>query len=87
MDVAVTELRAHLAHWIDTARDGEDVVITDRGTPVAKIVGLESTSIIDELTEQGIISRSTKAIRPRAGERKRPRARGTVADLVSEQRR
>jgi prevent-host-death family protein len=43
VDVAVTELRAHLSRWIEAARDGNDIVITDRGTPVARIVALDST--------------------------------------------
>jgi prevent-host-death family protein len=87
MDVAVAELRANLAHWIDTARDGEDVVITDRGTPVARIVALEASSVIDDLTEQGVISRPISSVKPQAGQGKRPRPRSSVADLVSEQRR
>jgi len=87
MDVAVTELRAHLGRWIDAARDGNDVVITDRGTPVARIVALDSTSVIDRLTEQGIISRPTRASRPVAGDRPRPTPKRPVADIVSQQRR
>ena len=53
VDVAITELRAHLGRWIDAARDGNDVVITDRGMPVARIVALDSTSVLDRLTAQG----------------------------------
>ena len=87
MDVAVTELRAHLGQWIDAARDGNDVVITDRGTPVARIVALDSTPVIDRLTAQGIISRPTRASRPIAGGRSRPKPKRPVADIVSEQRR
>ena len=87
MDVAVSELRAHLGRWIDAARDGNDVVITDRGTPVARIVALDSTPIIDRLTAQGIISRPTRATRPIAGDRTRPTPKRPVADTVSEQRR
>jgi prevent-host-death family protein len=87
MDVAVTELRAHLGHWIDAAREGNDVVITDRGTPVARIVALDSTPVIDRLTEQGVISRPTRSNRPVAGDRYRPIPRRPVADIVSEQRR
>jgi len=87
MDIAVAELRANLAHWIDSARGGEDVVITDRGTPVARIVGIEASSVIEELARQGIIGRPSSSVRPRAGEQKRPRPRSSVADLVSEQRR
>ena len=87
MDVAVTELRANLGRWIEAARSGNDIVITDRGTPVARIVALDSTSVIDRLTAEGIISRPTRPTRPVAGERQRPTPTRTVADIVSEQRR
>lgn len=85
--MAVTELRANLAHWIDIARDGADVVITDRGTPVARIVALDSTPILDRLTAEGVIARPTRATRPVAGSRPRPKPKHPVADLVVEQRR
>jgi len=87
MDVAVTELRAHLGRWIDAARDGNDVVITDRGMPVARIVALDSTPVLDRLTAQGIISRPREPSRPIAGGRSRPTPKRPVAELVSEQRR
>lgn len=87
MDVAVTELRARLGHWIDVARDGTDIVITDRGTPVARMVGLDSTPLIDRLTAQGIISRPSRPTRPVAGDRPRPKPKRPVGDMISEQRR
>ncbi|CAN5561405.1 hypothetical protein BH23ACT6_BH23ACT6_25650 [soil metagenome] len=87
MDVAVTELRAHLGQWIDAVRAGNDVVITDRGRPVARIVALDSTAVIDRLTAQGIIGRPTRLTRPVAGDRPRPSPKRPVADIVSEQRR
>lgn len=86
MDVAVTELRAHLGQWIDAARDGNDVVITDRGTPVARIVALDSTPVLDRLTAEGVISRPARSSRPVAGGRSRPKPKRPVADIVSEQR-
>ena len=87
VDVAVTELRAHLGRWIDAARDGSDVVITDRGIPVARIVALDSAPVLDRLTAQGVISRPTLSARPIAGRRPRPIPKQPVADIVSEQRR
>lgn len=87
MDVTVTELRAHLAQWIDAARDGNDVVVTDRGTPVARIVALDATPVIDRLTAEGVISRPTRSTRPIAGDRSRPTPKRPVADIVGEQRR
>jgi prevent-host-death family protein len=87
MDVAVTDLRAHLSEWLDRARQGDDVVITDRGVPVARLVGLTATAALERLTAEGVISRPATARRPRASGRPRPRARRPVADLVSDQRR
>ena len=87
MDVAVTELRAHLGRWIEAAREGNDIIITDRGTPVARIVALDSTPVIDRLTAQGVISRPARSTRPVAGDRHRPTPKRPVADIVSEQRR
>jgi antitoxin (DNA-binding transcriptional repressor) of toxin-antitoxin stability system len=33
MDVAVTDLRAHLSEWLERARGGDEIVITDRSAP------------------------------------------------------
>lgn len=87
MDVAVSELRANLGRWIDAAREGTDIVITDRGNPVARIVALDSTPVIDRLTAEGVISRPTRSTRPVAGGRHRPTPKRSVADIISEQRR
>ena len=87
MDVAVTELRAHLGRWIEAAREGTDVVITDRGTPVARIVAIDAAPLIDRLIAEGIIGRPTSTTRPVAGGRGRPAPKRPVADIVSEQRR
>jgi prevent-host-death family protein len=86
MDVAVSELRAHLGDWLDRARQGEDVVVTDRGVPVVKLVAVAGIDTIERLTREGVI---TPASTPRVSARNMPRvrSRGSVSDLVSEQRR
>jgi prevent-host-death family protein len=86
MDVAVTELRAHLSHWLERVREGDEVVVTDRGVPVARILGLTTTSTLEQLTQQGVIGRPARRRRPTATGRARPRSRRPVADVVSEQR-
>ena len=87
MDVAVTELRASLSHWLDRVRDGDEVVVTERGVPVARILGVDATSMIESLTEQGVIARPVRGDRPPATGRYRPRPGRPVSELVSEQRR
>jgi len=87
MDVAVSELRAHLSDYLDRARAGDEVVITDRGVPVARLLGLTATATLERLAADGIIGRATAAARPRASGQSRPRPRRPVADQVSQQRR
>jgi prevent-host-death family protein len=87
MDVAVTDLRAHLSEWLERARGGDEVVITDRGMPVARLLGLASTGTLQRLAAEGVIGRATAARRPVASGRARPHSRRPVADIVSDQRR
>jgi len=87
MDVTTTAFRANLADWIDLARSGEEIVITERGAPVVRLVGLGTADTIERLTNEGLISRPKAPTRPRAAGRRRPRAHGSISDLVAEQRR
>ena len=84
--MAITELRARLSVWLDLVRHGEEVVITDRGLPVARLLGLESTATLERLTDEGVIARPESAQRPKAAGRTRPRPGRPIADIVSEQR-
>jgi prevent-host-death family protein len=86
VDVSVTELRAHLSDWLDRARAGAEVVITDRGIPVARLAALDSAGTLERLTAEGVIGTVT-AQRPVAAGRSGPRPRRPVSDRVSDQRR
>ena len=87
LDVPVTELRAHLSEWMEQVRGGGELVITDRGVPVARLLGLTTASTLQRLAAEGVIGRPAAAQRPVAAGRPRPRPRRPVADIVSEQRR
>jgi prevent-host-death family protein len=87
VDVAVSDFRAHLSEWLQRAREGQEVVVTDRGLPVARLLGIDATALLERLTAEGVISRPDRATRPVASGRPRPRARRSVAALVSEKRR
>jgi prevent-host-death family protein len=86
MDVAVTDLRAHLSEWLERAREGNEVIITDRGVPVARLLGLSTTATLERLAAEGIIGRPA-APRPPAAGRRRPRPRRALSSTVSDQRR
>jgi prevent-host-death family protein len=87
MDVAVTELRAHLSEWLGRAREGNEIVITDRGVPVARLLGMTTTATLERLAADGVIGRPAAAQRPQAAGRPRPRPGRPLADILSEQRR
>lgn len=87
VEVAVSELRANLRAWLDRARQGEEVVVTERGLPVARLLGVDTAAKLERLTVEGVIGRPVQGNRPLATAGRRPRARRSVADLVSEQRR
>ncbi|MGQ0777564.1 MAG: type II toxin-antitoxin system Phd/YefM family antitoxin [Pseudonocardiales bacterium] len=87
MDVAVSDLRAHLSEWLERAREGHEVVVTERGVPVARLLGIGTIPALERLTAEGVIARPALAQRPAAAGRLRPRSRRSVADVISEQRR
>ncbi|MGF1661250.1 MAG: type II toxin-antitoxin system Phd/YefM family antitoxin [Kineosporiaceae bacterium] len=87
MDIAISALRASLADYVHRARDGEEIVVTDRGVPVARLLGIETAPAIERMYHDGILVRPSSASRPRATGARRARATGgSVADLVSVQR-
>jgi prevent-host-death family protein len=65
MEVSVSALRAELKTWIERARDGEDVVVTDRGVPVARLGGVDGADLVAGLLRDGILTAPT-AERPAA---------------------
>ncbi len=87
MDVAISTLRAELADWIERARAGEEVVVTDRGIPVARLLAVDTAPLLEQLTQRGVLSKPRRAGRPIASGVPRVHAHGPVAELVSEQRR
>jgi prevent-host-death family protein len=87
MDVAISRLRAELAKWIDRARAGEEIVITDRGIPVVRLLPVHTAPLLDQLVQRGVLSKPVSSQRPTARSVVRARASGPVAELVSAQRR
>lgn len=87
VDVAVTELRAHLSDWLARAEAGEEIVVTERGIPVARLTGVSTRAVLERLTAEGVIARPQQSHRPNLVGRPGPRPRRPVAELVSEQRR
>jgi prevent-host-death family protein len=80
-------LRAELSGWIEHVRAGEEVVITERGIPVARLLPIATAPLIEQLTQQGVLGKPRRADRPAARGIVRARAAESVSELVGEQRR
>jgi prevent-host-death family protein len=87
VEVTVSALRAELAAWLSRAGAGEEVIVTDRGVPVARLLPIDTAPVIERLTREGILTKPTRSGRHAAAGRPRVRSRGSVSELVGEQRR
>jgi antitoxin (DNA-binding transcriptional repressor) of toxin-antitoxin stability system len=66
-------------------RDGEEIVITDRGRPVARLTSIEpEVDRLQVLIDRGVLKRASA---PRSLPSRRVRAKGSIAELVADQRR
>ncbi len=84
MEVGVRELRNNLSRYLDRVRDGEEVIVTDRGHAIARVVPFGAERVLDRLIAEGVV---TPAQRPKRRAGKPTKTRGTVSDLVADQRR
>jgi prevent-host-death family protein len=83
--VGVRELKNSLSAFLDRVKSGEEVVVTDRGKPVARLVPIDrSTERLNQLIAAGLV---TPPRRPKTKARPSIKANGTVSDLIADQRR
>jgi prevent-host-death family protein len=60
--VGIREAKVHLSRYLRMVRKGAEIIITDRGKPVGKIVPMEAVELsladrIKRLEDQGVIVR------------------------------
>ena len=86
IEVGVRDLKNNLSRYLDRVRGGEVVIVTDHGRPVARLSALEhSTDRLAELIASGVVRPPKSRSRQRPTRRIRPK--GSVSDLVADQRR
>jgi prevent-host-death family protein len=85
-EVGITQLRRELKDWLERVRAGDEVVITDRGEPVARLSAIDAAPLLDQLRREGRVTAPSGAPRLTARGRKRVTATGDVADLVVTER-
>ncbi|MEO6122494.1 MAG: type II toxin-antitoxin system prevent-host-death family antitoxin [Ilumatobacteraceae bacterium] len=85
VEVGVRDLKNNLSRYLSQVESGTEVVVTDRGRPVARLtsIGAVVGDKLAALIESGLVRP------PKASNRRRPEplaAEETVSDLVAEQR-
>lgn len=86
MEIGIAAFRADLKNYVDQARDGKDVVITDRGLPVARLAAIDATTLLERLQAEGIVSLPRSTRRPPASEIRKVRSSESMSDLISTMR-
>lgn len=86
VEVGVRDLKNNLSRYLNRVQQGEEVIVTDRGRPVARLSALDhSTDRLAELIAAGVVRPARRTTRRPPQRRIKPK--GSVSDLVAEQRR
>jgi prevent-host-death family protein len=83
-EVGVRELHDRLSEHLERVERGAQVVVTRRGRPIARLSAVDQDDPLAQLERRGLITRPSRS---RIARRADVTARGSVSDLVAEQRR
>jgi len=88
---SVSQLKLSLSAYLRKVKAGEEVVITERGRPIARLLPLASTAALLEhvrnLEAQGLLKRGQKPLPPEFWDLPRPAdPQGTVRAAVEQER-
>jgi prevent-host-death family protein len=83
-EVGVRALHDRLSEHLDRVERGEEALVTRRGRPIARLSAVDGEDPLDDLVRRGLIKLPT---RPRKLHPPRVKARGSVSELIPEQRR
>jgi len=87
IEVGVRELRDHLSAWLERVQQGEELIVTERGKPIARIGSTGGRGSLDRLISEGVVTPASKPRAPASSFTTVRMRTGTVAELVAAQRR
>ena len=61
MNVGIRELKARLSEYVRKAAGGEQILVTDRGRPVARLEGIGGHSMVNRGIAEGWITPPTRS--------------------------
>jgi prevent-host-death family protein len=86
--VGVRELRGNLSSWLGRVQAGDEVIVTERGKPVARLIPVKQNKKIEQLIAEGRVTPARNPKKP-IDLSKLPKWKGgkTLSDIVIEERR
>jgi antitoxin (DNA-binding transcriptional repressor) of toxin-antitoxin stability system len=85
VEVGIRELRANLSAFVERVKNGEDVILTERGRPVARITRPgDGRTKLDELIARGQVTPAKRPKQPINTEGLPRPVGGTVVDILFE---
>jgi prevent-host-death family protein len=82
-EVGVRALHDRLSEHLEQVQDGAEVLVTRHGRPIARLSAIDDADPLQDLARRGLL---TPPSRPRVARQARVMARGSVSELVAEQR-
>lgn len=79
--IGIRELRDGLSRHLADVREGGEIIVTDHGTPIARIVPYGKESGLERLVREGVVKLPTGPRRPLPEPIK---ADGIVSDLIKD---
>jgi len=87
--VGIADLKARLSEYLDLVRSGEELVVTERGKPIATVNRISTVDgELDELVRAGVVRSPAAPFSEDFFNRPRPSDRdGSVVQALVEERR
>lgn len=83
-EVGVRELHDRLSEYLESVEKGVDIVVTRRGKRIARLTAVDREDPFDDLVARGLVRLPLRRRQPLPA---RVQARGSVSELVKDQRR
>jgi prevent-host-death family protein len=88
ISAGIAQLKARLSEYLARVQAGEEVVVTDRGRPVAKLVpARDADEHLRELERRGLIRIGTGKLPPGFLDEPLPESSASVLEALLEERR
>lgn len=88
--VAVSKLKASLSEYLSGVKGGEEVMVTDRGIPVARLVPINTISVNEdglyELAKTGLVRLPEKGPEELPELFKKKHSKGSIMNLLLKER-